>query len=375
MPPHTSQIGSAIASDSYYDQIAFFPGTTQKRFTGAMNVFDFDGALFGDLWQARPRKPFSPTRASTCRITGPSGSSSTRFKAAKGRCGACDAVPWSEDLTMGLRFIGQPFADGGQIGRAITDALGAPGAARLWIATAWGKQSGLGRIRSAVAEFRAAGGTSEVIVGIDEGGATREGLVRLVWRPSTKSSSTTTRGRGRLIRKLYAVDADASCTLIVGSGNLTKGGLYTNYEAAFVLDARQGEPEWAVRNHARTYFDALLSGGDAIRPLNEELIGLLAEEGWVTSEARQNRRRAAQSRSRGERQRLFGTAVPGLGDAPPSEAVALPAEEEDEDSALPPATTAVIDSEEAGIQADEMEEGELEETTEEPTEVTGFGSA
>jgi endonuclease/exonuclease/phosphatase family metal-dependent hydrolase len=58
IPPHTSQIGSAIASDSYYDQIAFFPGATKNRFTGASNVFDFDGALFQDLWQQRPGKPF-----------------------------------------------------------------------------------------------------------------------------------------------------------------------------------------------------------------------------------------------------------------------------------------------------------------------------
>jgi hypothetical protein len=58
VPPHTSQIGSAIASDSYYDQIAFFPGTTRTRFTGASNVFDFDGALFQDLWQKRQGDPF-----------------------------------------------------------------------------------------------------------------------------------------------------------------------------------------------------------------------------------------------------------------------------------------------------------------------------
>lgn len=58
VPPHTSQIGSSIMSDSYYDQIAFFPGPTKDRFTGATNVFDFDGALFRDLWQARPGSPY-----------------------------------------------------------------------------------------------------------------------------------------------------------------------------------------------------------------------------------------------------------------------------------------------------------------------------
>jgi endonuclease/exonuclease/phosphatase family metal-dependent hydrolase len=58
VPPHTSQIGSAIASDSYYDQIGFFPGPTRKRFTEATNVFDFDGCLFADLWKDRPGKPY-----------------------------------------------------------------------------------------------------------------------------------------------------------------------------------------------------------------------------------------------------------------------------------------------------------------------------
>jgi endonuclease/exonuclease/phosphatase family metal-dependent hydrolase len=63
-PPHSSQIGSAIASDNQYDQIAFFPGTTMDRFTGACNVFDFDGALFQDLWND-PRRTQSQFRAYT----------------------------------------------------------------------------------------------------------------------------------------------------------------------------------------------------------------------------------------------------------------------------------------------------------------------
>jgi endonuclease/exonuclease/phosphatase family metal-dependent hydrolase len=58
IPPHTSQIGSAIASDSHFDQIAFFPGGTQARFTGQMNVFDFDGALFHDLFASHTRVQF-----------------------------------------------------------------------------------------------------------------------------------------------------------------------------------------------------------------------------------------------------------------------------------------------------------------------------
>jgi hypothetical protein len=47
-----------VAVQEVNDQIAFFPGSTKTRFTGATNVFDFDCALFADLWQERPGSPF-----------------------------------------------------------------------------------------------------------------------------------------------------------------------------------------------------------------------------------------------------------------------------------------------------------------------------
>ncbi|WCB96314.1 hypothetical protein DSM104299_05071 [Baekduia alba] len=58
VPPHSSQIGSSIASDNQYDQVAFFPGESMTRFTGQMSVFDFDGALFQDLLAQRGRDDF-----------------------------------------------------------------------------------------------------------------------------------------------------------------------------------------------------------------------------------------------------------------------------------------------------------------------------
>ena len=52
-------MGSSIASDSEYDQIAFFPGETQNDFTGQHGVFDFDWVLFEDLWNARGEKDYN----------------------------------------------------------------------------------------------------------------------------------------------------------------------------------------------------------------------------------------------------------------------------------------------------------------------------
>lgn len=51
LPAHSSEIGSSIASDSHYDQIAYFPGESQNLLDGATGIFDYDGAVFPALWK------------------------------------------------------------------------------------------------------------------------------------------------------------------------------------------------------------------------------------------------------------------------------------------------------------------------------------
>jgi endonuclease/exonuclease/phosphatase family metal-dependent hydrolase len=58
LPPHSTEVGSTIASDSHYDQVAFFPSQTKQEFTGQRGVFDFDGAVFRTLWDTRTPAQF-----------------------------------------------------------------------------------------------------------------------------------------------------------------------------------------------------------------------------------------------------------------------------------------------------------------------------
>jgi endonuclease/exonuclease/phosphatase family metal-dependent hydrolase len=51
LPDHSTQIASSISREANYDQIAFFPETTQNRFTGRKGVFDFDTVIFPELWK------------------------------------------------------------------------------------------------------------------------------------------------------------------------------------------------------------------------------------------------------------------------------------------------------------------------------------
>jgi hypothetical protein len=58
LPPHSTRIASTIATDAQYDQVAFFPGESAADFTGQAGAFDFDGALFAELWRTRSREDF-----------------------------------------------------------------------------------------------------------------------------------------------------------------------------------------------------------------------------------------------------------------------------------------------------------------------------
>jgi len=49
IPKHSTRIGSNLAGDAHYDQMALFPGAVQDALE-RVGVFDFDGAVFEDLW-------------------------------------------------------------------------------------------------------------------------------------------------------------------------------------------------------------------------------------------------------------------------------------------------------------------------------------
>jgi endonuclease/exonuclease/phosphatase family metal-dependent hydrolase len=57
LPAHSTVVGSSIASDNHYDQVAIFPSTS-KRCLVDLGVFDYDAVVFRDLYAARPAAAF-----------------------------------------------------------------------------------------------------------------------------------------------------------------------------------------------------------------------------------------------------------------------------------------------------------------------------
>ena len=58
LPEHSTQIGSNLAGDQHYDQVAFFPTGAGAKFTGKSGVFDFDGGVFAGLWATKTPSQF-----------------------------------------------------------------------------------------------------------------------------------------------------------------------------------------------------------------------------------------------------------------------------------------------------------------------------
>jgi hypothetical protein len=213
-----------------------------------------------------------------------------------------------------VRLLLQPFSEGSQVGPALAER--ADSANALWILTAWAQASGLDHLRAVVDSIRQREGRTEAIIGLDQGIATYEGL-RLALE-LFDDVFLFHDGQRTFHPKLYVIENDAQARLIIGSSNVTEGGLYRNFEASAVVDLDRGELlDDAMRQRVREYFETFIAQGMPFRRLDSGLLRELRAGGAVGSAA--SRRRTEQDRRRREQpvlRRIFGSGVTGLPGAP-----------------------------------------------------------
>lgn len=142
-----------------------------------------------------------------------------------------------------MEFIYQP-APANRLGDYLKANLSTAGPwTQFRAAVAFTKHSGTKHIAPSLSAF-AKVNPVEIIVGIDHRGTSLEGLSDLVEAVGS---------RGRLIvfhnrlpftfhPKIYLFKSATAAEVVLGSGNLTEGGLFTNYEAAFRLSFDLTDP-------------------------------------------------------------------------------------------------------------------------------------
>jgi HKD family nuclease len=136
---------------------------------------------------------------------------------------------------MDVRFAHQPFADGEDFREFIESVAESLELTDLTVIVAWAKERGFARVEQALKTITARG-ASRLIVGIDEGGATAQGLQRALKIFDEVFVFHDRAGR-TFHPKVYVASGSQSATILVGSHNLTPGGVYFNYEAGVVVDA------------------------------------------------------------------------------------------------------------------------------------------
>jgi HKD family nuclease len=218
---------------------------------------------------------------------------------------------------MQIAFLGQPFDDRNRLGILLRDALAQ--AESFWVLAAWAQVSGLRFLGSPLRGLRSRGGRSELIVGIDGGIATREGLDLANELFDTVDVFHDIEAR-TYHPKIFCVECEDKSVVIVGSSNLTEGGLFRNYEGNISLTLNHGNPQEArLLEDVRAFRDQFRSPDMPSRRLDSSLLQELSKAGAFAG-ARNERSREElirQEKVRSLAQAIFGRRRRALSSSPP----------------------------------------------------------
>lgn len=245
-----------------------------------------------------------------------------------------------------MEFIHQP-SPSNRLGDYLKDGLSGSWT-HFRAAVALVKRSGTRHVARALADFARAGHV-EIIAGIDHQGTSVEGLQDLLEAVSPKGRVVIFHNRLPFTfhPKIYLFKSPIAAEVMIGSGNLTEGGLFTNYEAALRLSLDLSDPEraallrsiekildtWAdpATGTARVLDDALL--------VRLTALGLVPSEASTASEFGDVERDDDRTRSR-RIDLLFATHAESRAPPFPNPATALAASLEESDRATTPSPPA-----------------------------------
>lgn len=189
------------------------------------------------------------------------------------------ALPWSirESAPVQVRLVTQPFEDSANLHDFFMQVADDADLINLRIAVAWVKASGLDRVRDEVSAITARGHSS-LILGVDERGASEEGL-RLAQELFSEVFVFHDPGGGTFHPKVYSAASEERAIAFIGSNNLTAGGLYWNHEAAVELQLDlTSDEDRGFLGELELYFERLLGDSEVCLPLTDDLLKRLLAE-------------------------------------------------------------------------------------------------
>lgn len=208
-----------------------------------------------------------------------------------------------------MELMNQPFT--GQLGDRLIELLNSSDYHTLNIAVAFAKNSGILRIKDSLESFRGQGGTVNVFVGVDLGGTSYEALTALLLH--TDSLNVVHSEKGQTFHtKIYQFLGEDKGLIVVGSHNLTGGGLWTNFESsAFIPVDKLSTSKIEIQERLGDYIGELTSLEASFMPIStQDDIDKLLQNGYVAKEVSEQMRLVKATRQDGTRERLFGNGTP-----------------------------------------------------------------
>ena len=197
---------------------------------------------------------------------------------------------------METEFITQP-AD--QLGRILLHHFDRePRPVRVILVSAFVALQTTIRLRDAIATLRAAGVPVRVVVGVDMGGTSRE-VLQEIGRWDVDRRIVKHRHPGHTFHpKIYLVEWADRAEIILGSSNLTEGGMFNNYEASSRIRYAlpNDQPAYAAAQQQLQRF--IDPQGPTAYQITPELLAQILQLPEIPNEAEARRRRAANAPAR-----------------------------------------------------------------------------
>jgi HKD family nuclease len=198
-------------------------------------------------------------------------------------------------LPMKTDLIIQPDS---QLGLILINLLQsqAPFFDKIWIISAFANRPGVRHLAPHILQAKLRGAHIRIVVGIDHKSTSVEALRGLLALGVDTKIVHNTRPGHTFHPKIYLFEATGiKAKLVVGSNNLTEGGLFTNYEASTQLtfDLPEDEEEYSTLKEAlERYLDP---GGTTALSLTDDVINILVQRKEVPTEkeAKEARNQAA----------------------------------------------------------------------------------
>lgn len=206
-----------------------------------------------------------------------------------------------------MELLNQPI--NGQLGNRLIELLDSPDYHTLNIVVAFAKNSGVLRIKDAFERFRERGGIVNTYVGVDMGGTSYEALIALLLH--TDSLNIVHSENSQTFHpKIYQFLGKDKGLIVIGSHNLTAGGLWTNFESSVLIPLDGASTSSALIMGLEDYIGQLASLKDSFISISaQEDIDKLLQNGYVFKEVAEQVERLKTKTENKSGERLFGNGI------------------------------------------------------------------